>query len=246
MSKKRRTCQCGKQAYFGLPTDKFPSYCNTCKLPSMENIISKKCQCGKSIPSFGLPTDKSPTCYIKCKSKNMVNIAYKKCKSNETHNIPCDIKANNKYNDYCTHCFANLFPNNPKTLQIKAKSKELKVVNHISSIFKGFTHDKPLYIDLRKLIGNTLLCIEIDEDQHKSYNKVDEVRRYNNLFMDFSGKYVFIRYNPDPYKVNGIRRNPKFNTRITELVNKIKELEKHIQNGKNKELIEIHHMYYDE
>jgi hypothetical protein len=225
----------------------------------MENIISKKCQCGKSIPSFGLPTDKSPTCCIKCKSKNMVNIAYKKCKSNETHNIPCDIKANNKYNDYCTHCFANLFPNNPKTLQIKAKSKELKVVNHISSIFKGFTHDKPLYIDLsggccpskrridlRKLIGNTLLCIEIDEDQHKSYNKVDEVRRYNNLFMDFSGKYVFIRYNPDPYKVNGIRRNPKFNTRITELVNKIKELEKHIQNGKNKELIEIHHMYYDE
>jgi hypothetical protein len=188
----------------------------------MENIISKKCQCGKSIPSFGLPTDKSPTCCIKCKSKNMVNIAYKKCKSNETHNIPCDIKANNKYNDYCTHCFANLFPNNPKTLQIKAK------------------------IDLRKLIGNTLLCIEIDEDQHKSYNKVDEVRRYNNLFMDFSGKYVFIRYNPDPYKVNGIRRNPKFNTRITELVNKIKELEKHIQNGKNKELIEIHHMYYDE
>jgi len=48
-------------------------------------------------------------------------------------------------------------------------------------------------IDLRKLFGNTSLCIEFDEDQHKRYDKVDEMSRYNELFMDFSGKYIFIR-----------------------------------------------------
>ena len=43
-------------------------------------------------------------------------------------------------------------------------------------------------------------CIEVDEEQHKSNIKQDEEHRYDDLFMYFSGKYIFIRYNPDPYK----------------------------------------------
>ena len=64
--------------------------------------------------------------------------------------------------------------------------------------------------------------------------------------MDFSGKYVFIRYNPDVYKVNGKRRNPKSNIRMMKLVKKIKELTKYIKDGKNEELVEIYHMFYNE
>ena len=48
-------------------------------------------------------------------------------------------------------------------------------------------------IDLRMLINNTILSIEVDEHQHKKYIKYDENIRYENLFMDFSGKYIFIR-----------------------------------------------------
>ena len=44
-----------------------------------------------------------------------------------------------------------------------------------------------------------MLCIEVDENQHKYYIKEKEIERYNDLFMDFSGKYIFIRYNPDKY-----------------------------------------------
>ena len=44
-----------------------------------------------------------------------------------------------------------------------------------------------------------MLCIEIDENQHKYYMKSDEKKRYDDLFMVFSGKYIFIRYNPDSY-----------------------------------------------
>ena len=49
-----------------------------------------------------------------------------------------------------------------------------------------------------------MLCIEIDENQHKKYIKCDENIRYDNLFMDFNGKYIFIRYNLDKfiYKYN--------------------------------------------
>lgn len=236
-----RKCNCGshKRPIFGFPDDEKPNYCTECKKDGMINIVNRRCICNKAIPSFGLLTDEKPTCCKLCKTD--------------------DITANKKYNGYCTHCFANLFPNDPKTLQIRKKSKELQVVSFITNYFKGFKHDKPLYVDLdggcciskrrvdlRKLIGNTLLCIEIDENQHRGYNKVDEISRYNDLFMDFSGKYIFIRYNPDSYIINGTRRNPQFEIRMKELVKKIKELEKHIKDDKNEELFEIYHMYYDE
>ena len=42
-----------------------------------------------------------------------------------------------------------------------------------------------------------MICVETDENQHKKYIKYDENIRYDNLFMDFSGKYIFIKYNPD-------------------------------------------------
>ena len=57
-------------------------------------------------------------------------------------------------------------------------------------------------IDHRKLIGNTLLAIETDENQHKSYSKSDEEARYNDLFMAFGGKFVFIRFNGTFYALD--------------------------------------------
>jgi len=36
-------------------------------------------------------------------------------------------------------------------------------------------------IDNRKLIGSTLLVIKTDEIQHKSYDKMDEETRYDDL-----------------------------------------------------------------
>jgi len=44
-----------------------------------------------------------------------------------------------------------------------------------------------------------MLCIEIDENQHKKYIQCDEYIRYDNLLTDISGKYIFIRYNPDKF-----------------------------------------------
>ena len=54
-------------------------------------------------------------------------------------------------------------------------------------------------IDHRKLIGNTLIAVETDEFQHKRYDEQDEKDRYDDLYMAHSGKWVFIRFNPDPF-----------------------------------------------
>ena len=180
------------------------------------------------------------------------------CKSKYT--IGCRTLGNRKLNGYCSHCFVNIFPQDPRALTVRRKSKELQVMTHIFSKYDGFKNDKPFYadleggccatkrrIDLRKLINNTMLCIEVDENQHKYYIKDKEIERYNDLFLDFSGKYIFIRYNPDKFLDKyGKSKNPMFDTRMEVLE---KSLDKHITrilNEQNKELLEIHHLFYDE
>ncbi len=254
-----KKCPCGKTPYFGFSEDKKASCCVNCKKDGMTNIRDKKCPCGSGKrPIYGFAGDKRASCCIECKKGEMENIHNKKCKANE-RGFMCPTERNPYYDGFCTHCFAHLFPRHPKTTNIRKNYKELKVVHYISSRYEGFLHDKPLYvnlsggccpskrrIDLRKLIGNTMLCIEIDERQHRGYCQIDEENRYNDLFVDFSGKYIFIRYNPDKYKdKKGKRRNPKFETRMEMLENEIEKHTSRIDREENKELLEIHHLYYD-
>ena len=92
-----------------------------------------------------------------------------------------------------------------------------------------------------------MLCIEIDENQHRYYCPKDDITRYNQLFMDFSGKYIFIRYNPDKYTdFNGEKQDPEFSERMETLENEMKKHIERIESDKNQDLLEIYHLYYDE
>ena len=180
------------------------------------------------------------------------------CNSKAT--IGCRTLGNRKLNGYCSHCFVNIFPEDPRALTVRKKSKELQVMTYIFSKYKGFKNDKPFYvdleggccetkrrIDLRKLIDNTMLCIEVDENQHKNYIKHDEHNRYDDLFMDFSGKYIFIRYNPDKFiDKYGKSKNPMFETRMEVLETSVDKHIIRILNEENTDLVEIHHLFYDE
>ena len=180
------------------------------------------------------------------------------CKSKDT--IGCRTISNRKLNGYCSHCFVNIFPEDPRALTVRKKFKELQVMTHIFSKYSGFKNDKPFYVDLeggccetkrrvdlRKLIDNTMLCIEVDENQHKYYIKQNEIARYNDLFMDFSGKYIFIRYNPDKFTDKyGKSKNPMFDTRMEVLETTINKHIMRILNEENTNLVEIHHLFYDE
>lgn len=255
----KRRCQyinCTKRPSFNFENKEKSIFCSKHKLNGMINVIHTKCnyeKCNK-IPSFNYENEKKGKFCLEHKLENMVDIVHKKCVSNFCKTIV----TKNKYDNYCTHCFSNLFPDDPRTLQIRKKSKELKVISFIANKIEGFLHDKPLYvdlkggccnskrrIDLRKLINGTLLCMEIDENQHKYYNQEDENNRYDNLFMDFSGKYIFIRYNPDKYSEGEKTKNPRFETRMKTLIQEIERQTKRIENYENKNLIEIVKLFYD-
>jgi hypothetical protein len=254
---KNKKCLCGIQPYFGLPDDKVATCCSKCKSDNMIDIVSKKCTCSNSHPTFGYIDDNIRLCCIKCKTKDMINLVSPKCiatdKDGKTY---CATFGNSKYDGYCTHCFANLFPLDPRTPNIRIKTKEIAVRNFINNNFDGFEHDHPLWvngcdcthkrrIDHRKVINETLLATETDEFQHKPYDKQDEIIRYDDLIMVHGGKSIFIRFNPDSYRDNGILMNPPMEERLEVLKKEIEKQIKRIENNENTEFIEIIYMYYD-
>ena len=92
-----------------------------------------------------------------------------------------------------------------------------------------------------------MLCIEINENQHKCYCKINKEKQYNELVINFTGKQIFIRFNPDKYAdSNNKRRNPKMGKRLEKLLKETNIHIKRIENGTNDELIEIFYLYFNE
>lgn len=247
----RKLCKCGKHQpsfnYEGLQ----PECCRLCKEDGMILIRKRLCiECKEKQATYNLFGLKPQYCNS-CRTDEMINVA-DKCK-NET----CIRTGNVKYNYYCTFCYQHLFPNNTKTQNIRMKTKENYVRSFLLNYYNDFIHDVPLWtnncdcshrrrIDFRKLIGNTLLCIEVDENQHKRYNEKDEEIRYDDLYMIFSGKYIFIRINPDKY-INsyGTSVNPTMKKRMNLLKDTIDYHIERISNEENVDLLEIHKLCYD-
>lgn len=246
-----KNCKCGNSQpsfnYEGL----VPEYCGKCKLPGMKMIRKRLCKkCNVKQATYNYEGKKAEFCNS-CKTEEMINVV-DKCKSGSCYNT-----GNIKYRYYCTFCFQHLFPEDPLTLQIRQKTKENAVRDFINECFEGFKHDQVLWtgncdcsnrrrIDHRKLIGNTLLCIETDEFQHKRYDKTDEEIRYDDLYMLHGGKFIFIRFNPDKYyNSNGTLKNPYMKIRLSVLYDEINNQIERIKKEENTELLEIVHLFYD-
>ena len=152
------------------------------------------------------------------------------------------------YDGYCATCFKQVFPDDPRSKTTHTHTKELRVRNAINEHFEGFIHDRPLFtghcdctmrrrIDHRKLIGGTLLCIETDEFAHKGYDPLDEEIRYDDLFMVHSGKWIFIRFNPDGRGVDMVDK-------LDRLMTEIQHQTERIERDENTELLEIVKLFY--
>jgi hypothetical protein len=167
---------------------------------------------------------------------------------------------------HCVHCFANLFPDDPRTAAIRSNSKEIKWVNALlqSPVLAGldWVWDKPFYvsfaggccntkrrIDLWVIIGNVLFAIEIDEFQHKDRAVDYEETRYNDLAMDFTGRQIFLRVNPDGFKRLGARLDPPFEERFPIVEAKVAELLEGTiaqEQDESDALVQVHHLFYDD
>ena len=252
----RAKCVCGKAVpMYNERGETKPAYCSECKTETMINVRMHICiGCKDAYAHYNFESERKPIYCGNCKHQGMVSLSKQYCPGAAGM---CTMHWNSKYRGYCTHCFVNTFPNDPLCFVIQRKSKENKVRDYINSTFPGFQHDQPLFtgncdctvrrrVDHRKLIGGTMLAIETDESQHKSYNQMDEQTRYNDLYMAYSGKWVYIRFNPDSYRdKRGVRCDPPLESRFASLGDEIRRQMARINAGKNEELVERIYMYYD-
>ena len=244
-------CKCGKVQpsfnYKGLQ----PKYCKDCKEEGMIIISKRRCiKCKDKQATYNLEGLKAEYCNS-CKTDEMINVM-DKCKNNG-----CVRSGSIKYKYFCTFCYQHLFPNDEATKNIRKKTKEIYVRNFLKETFPDFIHDVSLWtgncdcshrrrIDFRKLVGNTLLCIEVDEYQHKRYNKKDEEIRYDDLFMIHGGKFIFIRFNPDIFTNKlGTKKNPCMKRRMEFLEKEINNQTDRINKEENSELLETVYLFYD-
>ncbi len=241
-----------KNPIFGLPNTR-PTHCGDCKKDIMVDLKNPKCEnCKIKQATYAKELGLRASHCRNCKPEKYVDVKHDWCKRDG-----CELRGNIKYKGYCTWCFQHLFPEDPLTKKIYGKTLETEVVSAVLERDNEYKHDKAMFIggcdcsvrrrvDLWKVIGNTVLAIEVDENQHKNYDKDDEKIRYDDLFMAFSGKWIFIRFNPNDYK-NAKNKlvKTKVKDRIPTLLQEIGKHEERIKKEQNLDLVEIHRLFYD-
>jgi DNA-directed RNA polymerase subunit RPC12/RpoP len=123
-------------------------------------------------------------------------------------------------------------------------SKDIPFVREDSIDFKCvFENDTYCRIDFKIVYDGTIFLLEIDEFQHDWYSQYCETRRMYSVFQSLTVEgnnlpIVFIRYNPDRYKVDSeLVKTPK-SIRMHELV-------EFIQTFKPSNQFNIKYMFYN-
>jgi hypothetical protein len=173
----------------------------------------------------------------------------------------CDFTSVNKSTNcypYCQSCYYQLNPDAKKPTRFKLK--ESFFYELINEDFEITSYDKTLNGCSKRRPDFLFECLthtvilEIDEDQHISYDSQCEINRLNEIFIDLADRpIVMIRFNPDKYA----NKNScfKFNDKniiipdkdeIEERYSILKErLEYHLYN-KPTELSTIEYLFFDE
>ncbi len=117
------------------------------------------------------------------------------------------VRSLKKYENHCLRCFIYLFPD--KQVIRNYKTKETSVAQFITEHFTNFTWNIDRKIedgcskrrpDLMCDLGYQVLIVEVDENQHESYECSCENKRIMQLSQDIGHRpLIFIRFNPDDY-----------------------------------------------
>lgn len=257
---------CSTTAKYGDPQTKKKTHCTKHKPVGHVDLSNKMCAgCNKKQPVYGLDRSKPATHCRSCKSEDMFDVSHSVCVSEH-----CDTaQPPPGYDGYCTHCFRNLFPLDPRTQSIRAKTREIAVRDFLVERYgDAFVHNQSLFtscecdhrrsVDFRRIVGGTMLAVEVDEGQHKGQSYRDDAEaRYNDLAVAFGGKWVFIRFNPDSYidaqgrrikgffDAKGARRSSEIARRMQALAECIDEQIKRIERDENDELLDEIFLFYD-
>jgi len=200
---------CKIRPVFNVDGETKALYCSQHKLEGMVDVKNKTCihEGCKKQQVFNVDGETKALYCSQHKLEGMVNVISKSCKSEW-----CSTQVQDKYDGYCLFCYMNLFPDKPVSRNYK--TKEYSVVEYIKTKFPslnwiadkiingGCSKRRPdLLLDLLYQI----IIIEVDENQHTDYDCSCQNKRIMELSQDLGHRpIIFIRFNPDDYKKNGI------------------------------------------
>ena len=222
-------------------------YCGTHKLEGMINTKHEKCDECDNQASFGFINN---NLRIKCgthKTSDMINL--------KTKNIKClDDLCNNNFIKYKEYCSIKCYLNN--TSHENTTQEDLKHISYKEYLVYRFLQKSFVDKNIKwnKHINGTLyrpdfiinfltyqILIEVDEDQHKYYNKNIEICRIEEIQKCLNMPLYVIRFNPDKYIIND-------EVFTTELISRLDTLKECIDNCSNKDICkkyEIEYLFYN-
>jgi hypothetical protein len=258
----KKCLECDKRPCFNFANEKTALYCFDHKKTDMQDVVHKKCLECDTRPCFNYPNEKTPLYCTNHKKSFMCDVTHPKCQSSF-----CEERFYNpKYDGYCMHCFIHTFPDKPVVRNYKTKEKAIKdfIFSHFSQltwvwdkkIQDGCSQRRP---DFLCDLGEKILIVEVDENQHTNYDSTCEIARINNLVQDvYFRPIVMIRINTDSYNNEvGIVKSPwnvgkdgivritdekEWNERLEKLKNTI---EMCISCEKPNDLITIHSLFFE-
>jgi len=195
-----RNEECNKRATFNHP-GKEAKFCGLHKEDGMIDVKTHRCEYDgcMTVPVFNNPGTKRGRFCLKHKEPGMEDVKNKRCTT-----PMCDIILAGSSRDYCARCFAYMFPNEK---QGYFKTREMKLKEYLTQQYpdKTITHDK--HVECHRYrpdfvfdMGSHTIVIEIDENQHKSYDTSCDNKRLMSIFQGLGSRpMIMLRFNPDRY-----------------------------------------------
>jgi hypothetical protein len=195
----------------------------------------------------------------------MENVKAKRCQT-----PLCGTIIDGKYRakGYCLRCCIHMFPDEPHTRNYKTKEATVSAfidttfpdVSWISDrrVFDGCSLRRP---DKLVDLGDQVIVVEVDENQHQDYDCSCENKRLMEISRDLGHRpLVFIRFNPDDYVgadgvshtscwgvnaagISGIKKS-----KVGEWAGRLEALKTQIQywmENRTEKTVEIVQLYYD-
>jgi len=272
---KRTNKRCIRQTCYGIEGES-PTHCSVCgKIAGLKNNKHFTCTSGFidkrtgetciRQTCYGIEGESPTHCSTCGRIAGLKDNKHLKC-------LTCDTQVSSttreRFKSYCFSCYREKHPNELHVYNHCIKEKDVKKYIErvcVSSIVLSIISGERIYCGTRyytpdiiiRCVG-FIIIIEIDEHQHRDYDKFEEVKRMQDIANSLEcDSIVFIRFNPDSYTKDGIRHpscwkadgkgvmvvhdESAWNDRLTELQ---KMIQKHIDNKTPGCICE--YLYYDE
>jgi hypothetical protein len=234
---------CNTRTYYGYPLNK-ATRCYVHRLDNMIKNPMKKCivkDCKKKA-EFGI---KETYHCLEHKQLDEISLVERKCIKCETIDI---------VNEECICINFCIMDEKYKIYKRYTKKDEIKTIEKLKSVFgepmiNNKTIDTSCGLEKPDCVYDfeTHICIiEIDEKQHRYYDSECERRRMINIVSSFGGIPVyFIRYNPNDWKVKGVRTTLRKQNKEDVLVKWVQYI-KDLSEDMIKNVANVKYLYYDE